>query len=126
MTTQAGRLAAFSSDSTQHTLPLSARSPGSPPQPAACKYLLTMRAHRGEGLKWKMRQRNARHEQRAIAGGKLSAKGPAETATDQEPVKTAEVHRIYPVAPAADPRLVELLKLVEELRADREDLRRDR
>jgi hypothetical protein len=67
---------------------------------------------------------------RAITGGKLSAKGPAEktleTATDQEPVKTAEVHRIYPVAPAEDPRLVELLKLVEELRADREDLRRDR
>jgi hypothetical protein len=68
---------------------------------------------------------------RAITGGKLSAKGPAEKtlemATDQETVKTAEVHRIYPVAnTAADPRLVELLKVVEELRTDREDLRIDR
>jgi hypothetical protein len=67
---------------------------------------------------------------RAITGG-LSAKGPTEktleTATDQEPVTTAEVHRIYPVAnTAADARLVELLKLVEELRTDREDLRIDR
>ncbi len=60
---------------------------------------------------------------RAITGGK--AKEPVETA-GQEPAETAEIHRIYPVAPAANPRLVELLKLVEELRADREDLRRDR
>jgi hypothetical protein len=59
---------------------------------------------------------------RAIAGGKFPA-------NDQGLVKTAtaEVHRIYPVAnTTADPRLVELLKLVEELRADREDLRTDR
>ncbi len=69
---------------------------------------------------------------RAIAGGKLSVKdkgdqGLAETAVGQEPVETAEVHRIYPVAnTTADPRLLELLKLVEELRADREDLRTDR
>jgi hypothetical protein len=69
---------------------------------------------------------------RAIAGGKLPLKdkddqGPVETAVGQEPVETAEVHRIYPVAnTAADPRLLELLKLVEELRADREDLRTDR
>jgi hypothetical protein len=53
--------------------------------------------------------------------------GPVETAADKEPVKTAEVHRIYPVAStAADPRLLELLKLVEDLRADREDMRTDR
>jgi len=44
---------------------------------------------------------------RAITGGK------------KEPVETAEVHRIYPAADTtADPRLTELLKLVEELRAD--------
>jgi len=47
---------------------------------------------------------------RAITGGK--AKEPVETA-GQEPAETAEIHRIYPVAPAANPRLVELLKLVE-------------
>ena len=53
---------------------------------------------------------------RAITGGKLPAKERA-----QEPVETAEVHPIYPVAnTAADPRLVELLKLVEELRTDRD------
>jgi hypothetical protein len=60
---------------------------------------------------------------RAIAGGKL----PAKDKDDQSPVETAEVHRIYPVAnTAADPRLVELLKLIEQLRVDREDLRTDR
>jgi len=63
---------------------------------------------------------------RAIAGGNL----PLKDKDDQgsvETVETAEVHRIYPVAnTTADPRLVELLKLVEELRADREDLRTDR
>jgi hypothetical protein len=60
---------------------------------------------------------------RAIAGGKP----PTKDKDDQSPVETAEVHRIYPVASAAaDPRLVELLKLIEELRADREDLRTDR
>ena len=69
---------------------------------------------------------------RTIAGGKLPLKdkndqGPLETATGREPVETAELHRIYPVAnTAAEPRLLELLKLVEELRADREDLRIDR
>jgi hypothetical protein len=68
---------------------------------------------------------------RAITGGKPAAKEPVQTAPDQEPSEVAqqmaEVHRIYPVAnTAADPRLIELLKLVEELRADREDLRTDR
>jgi hypothetical protein len=65
---------------------------------------------------------------RAITGGNLSAKEPVETAVGQEPAdvgqkstETAEVHRIYPVAnTAADPRLIELLKLVEELRTDRD------
>jgi hypothetical protein len=53
---------------------------------------------------------------RAITGGKLPAKEPG-----QEPVETAEVRRIYPVAnTTADPRLIELLKLVEELRTDRD------
>ena len=60
---------------------------------------------------------------RAIAGGKL----PVKDKDDQTPVETAEVRRIYPVAnTTADPRLHELLKLIEELRADREDLRTDR
>ena len=69
---------------------------------------------------------------RGIAGGKFpvkdkDAQGAVEAAADKEPVKTAGIHRIYPVAnTAADPRLVELLKVVEELRADREDLRTDR
>jgi hypothetical protein len=73
---------------------------------------------------------------RAITGGKLSAKEPTEkaaleTATDQEPAEmnqqSAEVHRIYPTANTTpDWRLAELLKLVEELRADRDDLRTDR
>ncbi len=69
---------------------------------------------------------------RAIAGGKLPVKDkddqtPVNTAVGPQPIETAEVHRIYPVAnTTADPRLHELLKLVEELRADREDLRTDR
>jgi hypothetical protein len=68
---------------------------------------------------------------RAITGGKPAAKEPVQTVPDQEPAEVgqqmAEVHHIYPVAhTAADPRLIELLKLVEELRADREDLRTDR
>jgi hypothetical protein len=64
---------------------------------------------------------------RAITGGKPSAKEPTETATDQEPVETAEVHHIYPVATTAtDARITELLKLIEQLRADRDDLRTDR
>ena len=62
---------------------------------------------------------------RAITGGKPAAKEPVQTAPDQEPAEVAqqvaEVHRIYPVAnTAADPRLIELLKLVEELRTDRD------
>ena len=59
---------------------------------------------------------------RAIAGGKFPAKDKDDQGLDK--TATAEVHRIYPVAnTTADPRLVELLKFVEELRADREDLR---
>ena len=68
---------------------------------------------------------------RAITGGKLSPKERVETAVEQQPAEApaeaAEVPRIYPIAKTAvDPRLIELLKLVEELRADREDLRIDR
>jgi hypothetical protein len=45
----------------------------------------------------------------------------------RRPPRRPKWHRIYPVAnTAADPRLIELLKFVEELRADREDLRIDR
>jgi hypothetical protein len=69
---------------------------------------------------------------RAIAGGKLPVKdrdgqASVNTAFGPQSIETAEVHRIYPVAnTTADPRLHELLKLIEELRADREDLRTDR
>ncbi len=68
---------------------------------------------------------------RAIAGGKLPVKdkdGQASVNTAvAESIETAEVHRIYPVAnTTADPRLHELLKQIEELRADRDDLRTDR
>ncbi len=67
---------------------------------------------------------------RAIAGGKLPVKDKDDQTsvnTGSQPIETAEVHRIYPVAnTTTDPRLHELLKLVEELRADREDLRTDR
>ena len=47
------------------------------------------------------------------------AKGPVESAPNEWPAEIGEqmaaVHRIYPVVDtAADPRLVELLKLVEE------------
>ena len=73
-----------------------------------------------------------RNKLRAIAGGKLPLKDKddqtsVDTAVGPQPIEAAEVHRIYPVAnTTADPRLHELLKLVEELRADREDLRTDR
>jgi hypothetical protein len=50
---------------------------------------------------------------RAIAGGRLSTKKP------EAPVETAEVRRMYAFANTADPRLIKLLKLVEELRTDR-------
>ena len=49
---------------------------------------------------------------RAIVGGRLSAKEP------EAPVETAEVRRMYPFANAADPRLIKLLKLVEQVRTD--------
>ena len=51
---------------------------------------------------------------RAITGGKLPPKEPA-----QEPVETSEVRRMYPLANTADPRLIKLLKLVEQVRTDR-------
>ncbi len=56
-------------------------------------------------------------------GGKLFAKEPVEPVPDRWPAEIGEqmaaVHQmIYPVAnSAADPRLVELLKLAEGLRA---------
>ena len=53
---------------------------------------------------------------RAIAGGRLSAKKPAETTAGQEP---AEVRRMYAFANTVDPRLIKLLKLVEQVRTDR-------
>jgi hypothetical protein len=67
----------------------------------------------------------------AITGGRSSAKEPVATAADQEPVQIdqqmAEVHRVYPVAnTATDVRITELLRLIEQLRADRDDLLTDR
>jgi hypothetical protein len=59
---------------------------------------------------------------RLLAGGRLFTKEPIETAPDQWPAEIGEqmaaAHRvIYPVAnTVADPRLFELLKLVEGLR----------
>ena len=50
---------------------------------------------------------------RAIAGGKPAAKEP------EAPVETAEVRRMYPFANTTDPRLIKLLKLVEQVRIDR-------
>jgi hypothetical protein len=50
---------------------------------------------------------------RAIAGGRLA------TEKRQAPVETPEVRRMYAFANTADPRLIKLLKLVEELRTDR-------
>ena len=61
-----------------------------------------------------MRPRNARHEQVAgDLGGRLSAKEP------EAPVETAEVRRMYAFANTVDPRLIKLLKLVEQVRTDR-------
>ena len=51
---------------------------------------------------------------RAIRGGKLSAKEPV----GQKPVETAEVRRMYAFANTVDPRLIKLLKLVEQARTD--------
>jgi hypothetical protein len=50
---------------------------------------------------------------RAIVGGRLSAKEP------EAPVETAEVRRMYAFANTVDPRLIKLLKLVEQVRTDR-------
>ena len=52
---------------------------------------------------------------RAITGGKLPAKEPV----DQKPVEIAEVRRIYAFANTVDPRLIKLLKLVEQARTGR-------
>jgi hypothetical protein len=49
---------------------------------------------------------------RAITGGKLPAKEP------EAPVETAEVRRMYVFANTVDPRLIKLLKLVEQARTD--------
>jgi hypothetical protein len=54
---------------------------------------------------------------RAIAGGRRSAKKP-ETAVGPETVATAGVRRMYAFANTLDPRLVKLLKLVEQVRSD--------
>jgi hypothetical protein len=51
----------------------------------------------------------------AIAGGRLSAKEPV----GQKPIETAEVRRMYAFANTVDPRLIKLLKLVEQVRTDR-------
>jgi hypothetical protein len=50
---------------------------------------------------------------RAIVGGRLSAKEP------EVPVERAEVRRMYAFANMVDPRLIKLLKLVEQVRTDR-------
>ena len=52
---------------------------------------------------------------RAIASARLSAKEPV----GQKPVETAEVRRMYAFANTVDPRLIKLLKLVEQVRTDR-------
>ena len=49
---------------------------------------------------------------RAIVGGRLSAKEP------EVPVERAEVRRMYAFANTVDPRLIKLLKLVEQVRTD--------
>jgi len=48
----------------------------------------------------------------AIVGGRLSAKKP------EVPVERAEVRRMYAFANTVDPRLIKLLKLVEQVRTD--------
>jgi hypothetical protein len=50
---------------------------------------------------------------RAFVGGKPAAKEP------EAPVEPAEVRRMYALANTADPRLIKLLKLVEQVRVDR-------
>ena len=50
---------------------------------------------------------------RAIASARLSAKEP------EAPVETAEVRRMYAFANTVDPRLIKLLKLVEQVRTER-------
>ena len=50
---------------------------------------------------------------RAIVGRRLSTKEP------EALVETAEVRRMYAFANTVDPRLVKLLKLVEQVRTDR-------
>ena len=55
---------------------------------------------------------------RAIAGGRRSAKEP-EAPVGQKPVETPEVRRMYAFANTVDPRLIKLLKLVEQVRTDR-------
>ena len=51
---------------------------------------------------------------RAIKGGKVPD-------TNDQIVEPAEVHRIYPAASAAvDARVIELYKLIDDLRADRD------
>ena len=54
----------------------------------------------------------------AIVGGRRSAKEP-EAPVGQKPVETAEVRRMYAFANTTDPRLIKLLKLVEQVRTDR-------
>ena len=50
---------------------------------------------------------------RPIVAGRLSAREPP------APVETAEVSRMYAFANTVDPRLIKLLKLVEQVRTDR-------
>jgi hypothetical protein len=98
------------------------------PSAAGRNHSLTIRAQRGCTTELEVSAMLGMNTLRAITGGKPKEpvdQQPAEVG--ETPAETAEVHRIYPVAnTAADPRLIELLKFVEELRADREDLRIDR
>ena len=52
---------------------------------------------------------------RALTSGKRSVREPA----GQKPVEPSEVRRMYAFANTVDPRLIELLKLVERVRIDR-------
>jgi len=54
---------------------------------------------------------------RAIVRGKRSAKEP-EVWDGQKPVEATEVRRMYAFANTLDPRLIKLLKLVEQARTD--------
>ena len=51
---------------------------------------------------------------RAVMSGKRSAREPV----GRKPVEPAELRRMYALANTADPRLIELLKLVEQVRTD--------